>query len=395
MPTTIMSRGIMLRVTAAQDPFRFGEVVSGEAFCDREGELAGLREGVAAGQNVVVISPRRFGKTSLVLQACRDLAASVDTAYVDLFRCETKQDLAAQLAQAIDPLRGRGGHALEWIRRLRVRPSVTVSDSGHVAFTFAAGEDAAMTQTLEELLEEPARIAAERSRRVCLVLDEFQAALDIDAGLPRLVRSVFQHQPQVSHVFLGSRRHVMEQLFTDPMRPLYRSARTLPLGPIASEPFAAFIRERFQATGKRVSEQAIARLLAVTGGHPQDTQQLCSQLWQATAAGGEAGDAELERAVERAVAAEDAYFTAVWDGLSKKQRLLLRAIAQEGFGVYGHAYRQRHQLGSQASVQTALRRLLERELVEGSAERGYRLADTLFAAWLAGGARPDAGAAQT
>ena len=213
----------------------------------------------------------------------------------------------------------------------------------------------------------------------------------VDAGLPRLVRSVFQHQPAVSHVFLGSRRHVMEQLFSDPLRPLYRSARTLPLGPIGSEPFAAFIRDRFQATGKRASEGAIARLLVVTGGHPQGTQQLCSQLWQATAAGAEAGDAEFERALERAVAAEDAYFTAVWDGLSKKQRLLLRAIAQEGFGVYAQAYRQRHQLGSQASVQTALRRLLERELVEGSAERGYRLADTLFAAWLAGGARPDVG----
>jgi hypothetical protein len=141
------------------------------------------------------------------------------------------------------------------------------------------------------------------------------------------------------------------------------------------------VRERFAATGRRVEESALQRVLDLTGGHPQDTQQLCSELWQ-QAATGAAGEAELERALVRVLASEDAYFTALWESLPRGQRLLLRAIAREGRGVYHQDYRQRHRLGSQSSVQSALARLIERELIEGSAERGYRLCDTFLAPWL-------------
>ncbi len=126
-----------------------------------------------------------------------------------------------------------------------------------------------------------------------LVLDEFQEVSDIDRGLPRLMRAVFQRQPEVAHIYLGSRRHAMERIFNDENEPFWRSAKRIELGLIAPERFAPFLSDRFRTTGKRLSATAAARLLAVTCGHPYATQELAYFVWQRTPPDAEAGVEEV------------------------------------------------------------------------------------------------------
>ena len=255
----------------AENPFNFGDLALDEVFTDRETELAELTADIRNGQNVVIFAPRRFGKSSLVWRASSELIAANEAliAQVDLMRTPTKELLAARLAEAIydqiaTPLMRARERATNVFRGLRISPSITVDpEDGRVRFSFTAGlAPADVDATLERLLELPAELAADRGRRVAIVFDEFQEVIDLDPRLPALMRSVFQTQPHVAHVYLGSKRSLMERLFNDVNEPFWRSARQMELGPIAPESFAPFIRERFASTGRAVDENTVAQVLA-------------------------------------------------------------------------------------------------------------------------------------
>jgi len=216
------------------------------------------------------------------------------------------------------------------------------------------------------------------------MLDEFQEIIRIDPVLPGVLRSVIQAQQHVAYLFLGSQQHLMTRVFTDRNQPLYRSARPLPLGPIAATDFAPFIRSRFESTQVWIEDATISRILEITAGHPHDTQELCHFTWEvANGAGTLATPSSVETALRHLVEAEDAHYTTLWDSLTRPQRAVVQALVREpGKGQYSEIYRRRHQLGSPGTVQKSLATLLERGAVEGSSLRGYSVPDVFFRAWI-------------
>lgn len=373
-----------------ENPFRFGALALDAGFADREREVAELVADVRNGQDVVVFAPRRYGKTSLLWRAAGELTRRrVLVASVDLMTTPSKQRLAEKLAAAVyenvaSPLERARERALAPFRGLRIQPVVNVDPiDGSLTFSFGVGRRSAdIDATLERLLELPGELGAARNRRVALVFDEFQEAVSIDRGLPKLMRAVFQTQAEVAHVYLGSKRHVMERIFNDENEPFWRSAKAVELGPIAADQFAPFIAERFRESGKSVAEETVARLLARTGGHPYATQELAYFTWEETPAGGRAEAAELERATAAVLRSEHAHFSLLWDGVSKAQRLLLEALAREEPGrPFSSEYRHEHGLPGAATMQTAARALTEREVV--AADGGaYRIVEPFLAEWI-------------
>ncbi|HET7857516.1 MAG TPA: ATP-binding protein, partial [Gaiellaceae bacterium] len=208
------------------NPFRFGALALGEAFTDRAAEIRELSADIRNGQDVVVFAPRRYGKSSLVWRVSQLVSArKVLIGHVDLMKAPTKEKLAEKLAHSIyeeiaSPLI-RARERIRVFAGLRIQPIMTVNpQDGTLGFSFSAGhapED--VDATLERLLELPAQLAAERKRRVALVFDEFQEVVEIDSELPKLMRSVFQEQPEVGHVYLGSKRHMLERIFNDENEP--------------------------------------------------------------------------------------------------------------------------------------------------------------------------------
>ena len=374
------------------NPFNFGDLALDEGFTDREAELRELEADVRNGQNVVVFAPRRYGKTSLVWRATQELVRrdEVLVAQVDLMRTATREQLAAKLAQALyeqvsSPLDRVRERAAEIFRGLRIRPVMTLDpQDGSLGFSFTAGhsrED--VNATLERLLELPAELAAERGRRVALVFDEFQQVIKLDPGLPALMRAVFQSQPDVSHVYLGSKRSLMEELFNDVNEPFWRSAKHIELGPIPVDAFAVFIAERFLGTGKEAPPAVVDEVLAITWGHPYGTQELCYALWEETPAGGAATAAGLDAAMARVLRSENAYFTHVWEGASRAQRVVLQALAADPpDAATSDEYRRRHGLPAPSSVQRALDALVTDELVARLGPGAYRIAEPFLAEWI-------------
>jgi uncharacterized protein len=380
MPFGIMPDGMN---DNPRNPFRFGALALDEAFTDREAELRTVVADARNGQDVVVFAPRRYGKSSLVWRAAQELlAGGALVAQVDLMTTPTKLKLAEKLARTIhDDLATPLFRARERLRvfsGLRIAPTVTVEpETGALSFSFSAGRPAEdVDAVLEELFALPARLAADRRKTVVVVLDEFQEVVDIDPRLPRAMRAAFQQQPEVCHVYLGSKRHMMQRIFSDDQEPFWRSAKPLELGPIDPAAFAPYLRERFAATGRELAPDVADRLLDVTRGHPYATQELAYFLW-------ERGGADLDAALTEVVRSEHAHFSLIWDRAATAQRVVLQALAAEQPArPLTTDYQRRHDLPSTPTVQKAVAALVRNELVARVAPGTYAISEPFLAEWI-------------
>ena len=373
------------------NPFTFGALALDRAFTDREAELRELVSDMRNGQDVLVYAPRRYGKSSLVLRASqRAVRAGILVGYCDLMRTPTKERFAAALARTIyGDLESAAGQALEraasLFRGLRITPTMEVDPTdGSLRFSFHAGRQrAAIDDTIEALLELPGQIAAERERRVALVFDEFQEIVSLDPAFPNLMRSVFQEQPEVGHVYLGSKQHVLERIFDDANEPFWRSAKRLEIGSIAPAEFARFLRRRFEETEKGIDDEAVNRVLEATGGHPYATQELAYFLWELVPTGHFARLTDVEEALGQALRSEHNHFAKLWDDAPFAQRLVMLALAEEPTAsLYAADYAERRDLPPKPALQRASGALHTKEIAGRDPDGTYRIVEPFFADWL-------------
>jgi hypothetical protein len=196
------------------------------------------------------------------------------------------------------------------------------------------------------------------------------------------MRTIFEQQPEVARIYLGSRRHMMERIFNDENEPFWRSAKRVELGPIGADDFVPFIVDRFKRTRKRAGRELAGRLLAMTAGHPYATQELSYFLWEETPFDSEATDDHLGRAVAAVLRSENSHFQLRWEEASTAQKLLLAALAEEPGRPMTGDYRRRHGLPTAATIQTAMRALEQRELVALGPDRAHRISEPFLAEWI-------------
>jgi hypothetical protein len=371
-----------------KNPFTYGDLVADEAFTDREDELAQLTSDLRNGQNVALIAPRRYGKSSLVKAALsRLLAERILVIEVDLMTTPTKERFAAKLAKTIhDDVATslmKAKEALRFVNTLRVVPSVTFDLDGSVRFSFSASRSSGdIDATIERLLELPAELAADRDRQLVMFFDEFQEVTTLDPYLPALMRSIFQTQRDVAHLYAGSKRDMMMTLFNDRNEPFFRSAKTMEIGAIPPPLFAEFVKAQFDRTNRGVSDEALERVLAVTDGHPYATQELAFALWDEVPEGFTATVADFDDALAAVLRSENARFTLVWENATQPQRLLLQALAAEPGRPFSNGYRIDYGLPPVSGIQRALKPLVANELVHKRPDGLYELAEPFLREWV-------------
>ena len=371
------------------NPFHYGDLALDEAFTDRAPELAALKADIRNGQNVAIIAPRRYGKSSLVRRATQELLAEdFLVVEVDLMSTPSKEKFAAKLAKSIHDdvatVLFKAKERLRMFSALRVVPVVTINpDDGAPSFSFSTAQsDEDIDATIERLLELPAQLASDQGKRVVVFFDEFQEITGIDPRLPAQMRAVFQQQPHVSHVYSGSRRDMMQRLFNEKNEPFYRSAKVVELGEIPAELFKRFVRDQFERTDRKVAAEVLDGLLGITKGHPYATQELAYALWEEVPDGFTAGPTDLERALAAVLRSETAHFTLVWDNASRAQRLILQALAAEPGRPFTASYRRRHQLPGTSGVQRGLEPLLAGELVRKLQDGSYDVMEPFLREWI-------------
>jgi uncharacterized protein len=370
-----------------QNPFHYGTPVEGEHFAGRERELGALLSRLRAGINVVVISPRRYGKTSLLLRAEgeleRDGAAVI---HANVLRSRDLGSFVSQLAtQAFRAPGGRWHRARqavpEFLRRLRARPVVTF-EGEHPKFGFDAGLSA---PDAEDVLADVYDVLSDLAGRrpAALVLDEFQAIVDLGPHLPGLLKALADAHPQVSLVLAGSRRHLMEQLVSAPTAALYGMAEPVTLGPLPKDVMAAHLRSRASAGRKSMSNEVAQLIVELAGPIPNDIQRLAYETYD-TAAGTKIDAAAAHAGLAAAVDHDAATYAERYETLSPGQRRVLTALAEAPTEQPASAaFLAQTALANPSSVKKALTALERAELVT---RRGTTLvvADPFLAAWLRG-----------
>jgi hypothetical protein len=371
------------------NPFEYGVAVTGASFCNRKQELEDLTRAMENSERLFLYSERRLGKTSLVLRVLKGLDREQYVAvYVDLWATDDELSFATATAKGISQAMGTtADRVLETATRFfsRLAPNVTLDDEGKPKVSFGlnpASEPA--TQDLTDVLAVPARIAEESDRKVVIVFDEMQRILEYESDhVERLLRSIIQQQNKVAYIFLGSRKHLIQEMFLNRSRPLYRSAGHYPLGPIGEEHWRPFIQEKFDSAEKRIGDAVIARICDLTEGHPFYTQHLCHALWEICESGQELTMDSIKRGVQVLLARESYTYSALWESLSMNQRRLLRGLAIEGKQAlpYSTPFAHRYGLGTSSSVQRAVTGLVSRDLIDRE-DRALIVIDRFFRIWI-------------
>lgn len=371
-----------------RNPFRYGQIVGPEAFCDRQQEQADLARAMENGERLFVLSERRMGKTSLVLRAMDRLPPDrYLKLYVDLWPTEGPASLARRIGQAFgEALGGDTENRLRSFKRYvsRIQPMLSLDDSGRPTFSLGLSDPRYPAPDLEDILAAPARAAADRGLRLVVVFDEFQRIFDYESDLvERTLRSSIQEQGDAAFVILGSRKHLLQSMLLDQNRPLYRAGGHYPLGPIATEFWKPFIRERFIEARKTIDAAVIDHLCALTGGHPFYTQHLCHATWELCEPGAAAGAALVDEALGLLLARERHAYSAQWESLTLNQRRLLVGLAleEERPQVNAAAFYSRYGISSQSSVQRAADALITRDIVDRD-NGSYLIADRFFRLWI-------------
>jgi len=368
------------------NPFVFGKPVSGENFADREREIKELALDLRSGQNVLVYSPRRFGKTSLLSEVLAALRKEgILTVYADLFLATSKNKFADIYASALAS--GTETKVEAMVRTLRdllgVAPKFTLkSDTLPVEVIIELElRRTDVGRVLEKLYDAPQRIAKKKGKRVVVVFDEFQEIAKMDGEeIERSMRTKIQHHDKVAYVFMGSRKHLLAQIFGSRARPFYKSAKEYPLGGIPPDQFGEFIHDKFRKSGFRVEAAAIARIIEVAGGHPYYVQQLCHELWNRNLAKKEVGTGDIDAALEAVLSLNSMGYVQIWDSLPAQQKAVLLAVAADGDQVYSAEFIERRGLISAAHVQRALKSLEQKEIIEKNTH--WAIGDVFFKEWL-------------
>ena len=367
------------------DPFHYGSPAGAEHFCDRETELADIEARMMSGNNVLLLSPRRYGKTSLLLRAIdRVRRRGGASGYVSLIRCSSRRDVAEAVASGIlngplSSLTRRRENLKELLRDLRIAPVLGVDATGAFSLTFAS---VAAPTDWDTVLGDALRLLARRSgqRATSLVLDEFQRVLEIDAALGGVFKAIADELHDTSLVFSGSKLHVMERLATGPGAPLLGMGERIVLDVVAEDAMTEYLVERAAAAGKPMGRDVAALIYAGVDAIPNDVQRLA---FESFLVAGEAVDEEsVAIAMHRIVSHQSTDYGELYERLAPTQQRVLRALASEPTGaVYSAAFLRETDVSNANSVRAALGVLEGRELVRRR-DDAWVVSNAFFRAWL-------------
>jgi hypothetical protein len=376
------------------NPFVYGEVVPLAAFVDREDELERLVRNLADGQKVFLISPRRYGKSSLIRQVLATLGRQkVATMELTVSSFSSYVAFLEGYARALVALETKVDRARSWLSELftairpEVRYDVKASGGGQLSLAFPTVRTARdVARVAEEVFALPARIAERQKRRLVVALDEFQAIGSFNGGsVEHALRAAVQQQRQVGYVFAGSEPTLMEEMIS-PKRPFYKAGPVMRLQKIPPDIFAEFIEQRFRRTGIKPEPGLGAAVVELAGNLPYDVQRLAHETWDDIAAARRrtAGFDDLHATLRRLLAEQTMLFEGVWQRLTLAQRATLRAVVlEQGRELLATDTRTRHRLGGASSVQASLNALQRLDLVSRDEDGRYTVVDSLLREWVA------------
>ena len=367
--------------------FVYGVAVSDYNFIGRERETKRLLDNFKGGINVILMSPRRLGKTSLVKHVCNKLDdKDIITVYLDIFGCKSEYDFYNKLTAEV--LKQTASKHELWFEEAkeflyRLTPKISFSPEPNSDFSISLGITP-KTHTPEEVLQMAETIAIKRKKRIVICIDEFQQIGEManSKQIQARLRTVWQHQKHVSYCLFGSKHHLMSTIFLHRSMPFFQFGDTISLNKIATEDWVEYIVSHF-ADGKRTISHALAKeICKFTENYSAYVQQLAWLVSTLKEEGETVTEDDVRQAENDLLATNDILFMQMIEPLSEFQLNFLRAIAsgiKKDFGL--SEVREEYNLGSYSNITRLKTALLERDLIEKK-ETELVITDPIFAKWL-------------
>ena len=337
------------------------------------------------GVNTILISPRRWGKTSLVQKVCRLVQTEqLKVVYLDIFSCRSDKDFYDAFASAI--LKQTSSKSEEWIENAklflaRITPKISIGPDPMTDFSISF-EINHRSNDIDEILQLPEKIAQKKGCNIVVCIDEFQQVAEFKDSktFQKRLRSVWQLQKSVSYCLFGSKKHLMNELFEKKSFPFYKFGDAIYLSKISTQNWIEYICRRFEVTGKQISEELAEKICQRVDNHSSYVQQLAWLVWIHTDK--IATEQDFEAAYQDIIDQNTPLFEKQTESLTTYQMNFLRAIID---GIHSEFTTQevlnKYQLGSSANVSIVKRALVKKELIEIE-KRQVVIPDPIMAVWL-------------
>ncbi len=368
-----------------KDIFIYGKAVEGENFTDREEEAARLKMNFESGMNVILISPRRMGKTSLVKKVCAQITnPKIKTVLLDVYDCRNEYEFYNRFVGAIlKATATKSEQIIDDIKKFMIRLSPKIS--------FSANPDSDISLSLgitpqnyspEEILNLPEEIATEKGIHIVVCIDEFQQVGEFENTLTiqKRMRGIWQHQKNVSYCLFGSKKHFMTNLVQNKQMPFYQFGEINELPLIATEKWVPFIMQKFSNKGMNISAEYAEKICQAVGNHSSYVQQLAWNIMVATEK--EVDESTFESGMKDLFAQCTSYFQEQIRALTSYQMNFIRLLCmgvKSGFGTKEN--NEIFPLGSKSNIVRVKTTLIEKEIIDIDKKGNVKLSDYVFEQW--------------
>ena len=369
-----------------ETPFVFGKIATEKNFTDREQETAYLVKHFTSLINTIIISPRRWGKSSLVNKAA-ELAMEQDRdlriCRIDLFNVRNEEHFYSLLAQnVIAATSSRWEEAIENARNFfsRLVPKISIGSdpANEISIDFDWDE---VKRNPDEVLDLAEKIARDKGLKIVVCVDEFQNIAeftDPDYFQKRL-RSHWQQHQHVAYCLYGSKRHMMLEVFTNSSKPFYKFGNLIFLNKIETSHLVEFFQSRFADTNKRITEEASTLIAALTDNHPYYAQQLAQLSWLRTE---DVCTAEIVREAHAGLVEQlSLLFVTITETLTTQQLNYLRALIAGDKSISSTEVMHRYRISSPTSIARSKAALVKNDILDNQAGC-YSFQDPIYAYWL-------------
>ena len=368
------------------NPFIVTGKIEPEYFCDRITESAKFIKSVVNGNNLVIISPRRMGKTGLI-QFCYDNHEIINeyyTFFIDILHTSSLREFTYLLGREIyETLLPKNRKMSDlFIRTLKSISGKFGFDpiTGTPTFNVELGDIDRPEYTLDEIFQ----YLADADKPCIVAIDEFQQIAKYpEKNIEALLRTHIQKLRNCNFIFAGSERHMMQEMFTSAARPFYHSADILELKAIAPEIYIPFIVGHFEKRNRQISAENVGKVYKLFKGHTYYIQKTFNEAFADTPNGEECTLEIIRSAIDNMISSNDTIFREILSNIPEKQKEVLYAIAKDDQAerITSTYFIKRHSLSSASSVQSAVKKLLEKDTIT-EINKVYSVTDKLFAMWI-------------
>lgn len=367
-------------------PFIFGKIAVSNNFINRDKDVDKLKVNLLSGINTMLISPRRWGKSSLVYHAAEQLKSEnmgIRFCFIDLFNVRSETDFYEDFATKL--LKVTSTKWEDWIKNsknifLNIIPRFTFGTDPVNDFKISF-DWKELKKSQNEILELPQIISDAKKIRVIVCIDEFQNIVHFDQSLEfqKKLRSVWQNHQSVAYCLYGSKRHMLTDIFENKSMPFYKFGEVMFLKKIETKYWIEYIVNQFKHTKKSISGELAAYIAQLMENHPYFVQMMAKNVWQNTQK--VCNEGIISSTLDEMMEQNALMFQRELDNLTNKQINFLKALADGITQFSAKDTLANYDLGAQGNTTRIKTTLENREIIDLWGDQ-VEFIDPLFRLWL-------------